>query len=356
MLLFILLENGILKPERGDVIIFNNTSCEHPDTYRFVAECKHKVENHYGIPFFWIEFQTYEDARRGNWTRLPSYRMVNDKPVSDSNPGGFRWNGEVFEELLSHNAYVPNQFRRICTATLKLEATRLFLQDWFAGKEGISRLGHQRDHSRIDPDVLYKRHVNNRGGVPREIYLRKKAYVLGCPPFRPEQRFGDFSGATAPFENSTFDGKIFGNNAWFGSGGIEYIAFIGLRGDEQQRVARVEARSADIHSNPGYEGEHVYMPFADMRVTEADVNCFWELQDWGLKLPRSGALSNCVFCFLKGVGNLKRVHEQMERRKKTSVRGFGSTDFSYRTLATSKNEGADLSRYANAILPCDCTD
>ncbi len=40
MLLFTLLENRILKQERGDVVVFNNTACEHPETYRFTAECK----------------------------------------------------------------------------------------------------------------------------------------------------------------------------------------------------------------------------------------------------------------------------------------------------------------------------
>ena len=39
MLLFALLENRLLNADRGDVIIFNNTSAEHPDTYRFVRNC-----------------------------------------------------------------------------------------------------------------------------------------------------------------------------------------------------------------------------------------------------------------------------------------------------------------------------
>ena len=131
MLLFLLLENGLLRPDRGDVVIFNNTSCEHPETYRFAAKCKEIVETHYTIPFFWIEFQTYEDV--GNpggggayWTRLSSYRLVNSKPWSHNNPNGYRWRGEVFEELLSHSGFVPNQFRRICTKSLKLETTRNF--------------------------------------------------------------------------------------------------------------------------------------------------------------------------------------------------------------------------------------
>ena len=96
MLLFAMLENGFLRQERGDVVVFNNTSCEHPETYRFVAECKKRVEAA-GVPFFFVEFQTYEDARQGEWRRLPSYRLVNELPFSEDNPGGFRWRGEVFE-------------------------------------------------------------------------------------------------------------------------------------------------------------------------------------------------------------------------------------------------------------------
>ena len=74
MLLFTLLENGLLNRERGDVIVFNNTSAEHPDTYQFVRDCMCAAQR-YGIPFFQVEFQTYEDVRRGEWTRLPSYRL-----------------------------------------------------------------------------------------------------------------------------------------------------------------------------------------------------------------------------------------------------------------------------------------
>ena len=131
MLLFTLLENGILDPDRGDVIVFNNTSCEHPYTYDFVRACR-TASKSYGIPFFLVEFQTYEDARLGTWTRLPTYRLANGLPWSEENPNGFHWRGEVFEELMSWSGYVPNQFRRICTVNMKLEATRHFLKDWLA--------------------------------------------------------------------------------------------------------------------------------------------------------------------------------------------------------------------------------
>ena len=399
MLLFTLLENGFLCQERGDVVVFNNTSCEHPETYRFAAECKRRVESDYGIPFFFVQFQTYEDARQGEWRRLPTYRLVNERPYSKANPDGFHWRGEVFEELLSHKAYVPSQFRRVCTASLKLEVTREFLRDWFASKDGISHLGHGCDKSQVDEDAMYLRHVRSGGGVPEEVLLEKRAYVLGRPTGRPKQQYKQYSKPAADFRNPHLQGRIFGRKAWFGDDGIEYVAFIGLRGDEQLRVARVEARASDIHANAGYEGEHVYMPLTKMHITKDDVNDFWDQQGWGLKLGPQTALSNCVYCFLKGVSNLELVHGAMEDRKKRKVRGFGSTvdtpcdldwwtkmerkygrdlnreerertnpdandfigffggssSFSYDVLASSKN-GADLSEYADEILPCDCTD
>ncbi len=400
MLLFTLLENGFLRQDRGDVVVFNNTSCEHPETYQFTARCKQRVESDYGIPLFFIQFQTYEDARQGEWRRLPSYRLVNERPFSEINPDGFRWRGEVFEELLSHKAYLPSLFRRICTASLKLEVTRQFLRDWLASKESIPRLGHGLNESQVDIDQMYTRHLRSRGGVPKDVLLAKREFVLSQPTGRPKQNYRDFSAPASTFENTLLKGKVFGQKAWFGDGGIEYVAFIGLRGDEQLRAARVEARASDIHANAGYEGEHVYMPFTKMHIGREDVNEFWEQQGWGLKLAPNGALSNCVYCFLKGVGNLTQVHKAMEVRKKYKVRGFGSTidtpcdldwwakmerkygrnlelekrertnldaadfigffgatsGFSYDILATNSKAGDDLARFANTVLPCDCTE
>ena len=312
------------------------------------------------------------------------------------NSDGFHWRGEVFEELLSWSGFVPNQFARICTQNMKLEATRLFLKDWLASKETIPRLGHYGNGSRVDPDTLYQRHLRNRGTVPEDILLRKRAYALDRPHVRPEQCYADFSRAWQPFENLVLKDKAYGEKAWFGEGGVEYVAFVGLRGDEQIRVKRVEERNAGPGAS-GYEGEHVYMPLADMAVARDDVNTFWNRQDWGLSFPKEGSLSNCVYCFLKGMANLRSVHDRMEKEKRTEVSGFGSLldtpcdiawwrrieakycrdlkaegrvirgdpkstrigffgnrEFSYDILA--KSEEADLDRFSETLLPCDCTE
>ena len=320
MLLFTLLENRILDAERGDVIIFNNTSAEHPNTYRFARDCA-KASERYGIPFFWVEYQTYEDARNGEWTRLNSYRLVNRLPRSRANPDGFHWRGEVFEELLSWSGYLPNQFRRICTRSMKLETTRAFMADWLGSKESIPRLGHFDEQSRLDVDHLYWRHVRNGGGVPKDIFLRKREFALTRPHVRPAQRYADYCPAWTAFENPTLNGKAYGGQARFGKGGAEYLAFVGLRGDEDARVERVRARNGPGSS--GHTGEHVYMPLADMRVSRADANAFWDRQDWDLALPSEGTLSNCVYCFLKGGANLRSVHGLMEEQKHVEIPGFG---------------------------------
>ena len=389
MLLFALLENGLLDPERGDVIVFNNTSAEHPDTYRFVRNCM-LTARHYEIPFFQVEFQTYEDARKGEWTRLPTYRLVNDQPKSSENDEGFLWRGEVYEELLSWAGYVPNQFNRICTRHLKLDVTRNFLRDWLASKATIPRLGHYGKVSRIDAEASFRRHRQNQGGVPKDIFLRKRSYCWSRPHFRPEQRYEDFFPERKPFENAALKGKTFGDKAWFGKRGVEYVAFIGLRGDEPHRIQRVEDRS---DSSAGYEGEHVYMPLNDMVVTRRDVNAFWERQDWDLAQPKDTSLSNCVYCFLKGAANLKAIHGRMESEANTEAAGFGALadtpcdlgwwmrieaeygrdlvaeerqirsnathigffgnhPFAYRDLAS----GRDLSALNETMLPCDCTE
>lgn len=396
MLLFALLENRVLDADRGDVIVFNNTACEHPGTYRFTYDCM-QASSRYGVPFFWVEFQTYEDSRKGEWTRLPSYRLVNERPRSEANPDGFHWRGEVFEELLSWSGYVPNQFSRICTRNMKLEATRLFLKDWLASKKSIPRLGHYGSKSRINLNAMYRRHRRSNGAVPKEIFKRKKAFVLSRPHTRPEQTYSDFSSPWRSFRNPALAGAVFGDQASFGKGGVEYVAFVGLRGDEQIRVQRVAARNAGPGA-AGYRGEHVYMPLADMRITRDDVNAFWDQQRWDLSLPKEGSLSNCVYCFLKGAGHLRSVRDRMEEEKNSDAAGFGTlrdtpsdikwwirmektyardleaeerkitgnpastvigffgtkTDFSYERLAQSGE--SDFASYSAALLPCDCTE
>jgi hypothetical protein len=49
MMLMKLLKNNQLNPKRGDIIIFNNTSAEHPATYEFTRKIKKIAEEEYTI-------------------------------------------------------------------------------------------------------------------------------------------------------------------------------------------------------------------------------------------------------------------------------------------------------------------
>ena len=400
LMLFILLENGLLKAERGDVVVFNNTAAEHPETYRFVAECKRRCEAA-GIPFFLVEFQTYEDARHGQWRRLPSYRLVNERPRSDDNPDGLHWQGEVFEEMLSHQGFVPNRFRRVCTKHLKLETTRRFLSDWLAGKQGIPAQGHGQNASLVDPNELHRQHIANGGSVPKLILLAQKRYVLSRPTGRPAQKYRDFSAPAKPFTNDALTGNIYGGKVRFGHDAGQYLAFIGLRTDEQLRVTRVHDRAANPNANAGYEGEQVYTPLVDLDIDKAAVSSFWQRQSWDLNLPQYASLSNCVYCFLKGTGNLRQVHRSMTKQRDNAIPGFGeiagtpcdldwwrkqerlygrdldlesrqrtnpaapsfvgffgsTNGFNYDHLAAvGDDENAPAMGYQYELLPCDCTD
>ncbi len=394
MLLFTLLEAGLLKAERGDAVVFNNTAAEHPQTYEFVRKCKEIVEGKYKIPFFWVEFQTYEDARSGEYTRVPSWRLVNSNPFSPDNPDGYKYRGEVFEELLSWKGFVPTFFQRICTKNLKLETTRAFLKEWLANKEATERLGHFGNESRIEDDHAHTLHREKFGGkTPKEIFLKKKEFLKQCALYRPAQRWADFSSVAVPIKNKMLEGKAFGRNAQFGEGGVEYIAFIGLRYDEKQRIHKVKKRNAGGEDATGYEGEYVYMPLDDMNITTDDVEGFWGAQNWGLGLDAKDNLSNCTFCFLKGSQALRRAYNAVEGEKSNMLKGtpcdvqwwveleqkygrdliaeerevkravkdnfigfFGADSaFTYeRLLKDAKADTPD--EFADELLPCDCTD
>ena len=366
MMLFILLKNNLLKAKRGDIVVFNNTSAEHPATYEFAAKCKKLCEEQFEIPFLWTEFQTYEDAVRGKWTRQPSYRLVLPWPQSlAKQPNGYRARGEVFEELLSWRRFLPNKYERICTATMKLFVTKEFLRDWFAVKPGIDRLGHHYGESAMEDSEIIAIHEKNRGSTPSDILLEKARFVRACPHFRPAQKFADYTSVAIEIKNRNLAGKNFGDRVSLsGDDCVDYVAFVGFRGDEQARVMRMKARnmsrgeencesSADPHTALP-EGEYVYAPLAAMNVAKNDVRDFWKKQSWDLRLPHTANYSNCVYCFLKGASTLTDIaarREAVEKRLPKKLRAQSNTPADIHWWATIEAKyGRDLLREKRAIL------
>lgn len=138
---FMAAEEGILRPERGDAVLFANTSAEHPGTYEFAARCKERLEADFGLPCFWFEFCTVEDAWRGEYRRKQSYRLVKPVPV-EQDPDGYHSSGELFEEFVSLQGMLPNPHSRTCTAKLKLYPSHELLGEWLGRTDGPAHAGH----------------------------------------------------------------------------------------------------------------------------------------------------------------------------------------------------------------------
>jgi hypothetical protein len=315
MMLMKLLKDNQLKPERGDVIIFNNTSAEHSATYEFTREMKKLAEETYNIPFFWIEYQTYEDSNNSyQWSRKPTYKLVNEQPLSQDNPNGYRYKGEVFEEMISLGGFLPSMVSRICTVSMKIFITNAFLSDWFAQKQGIERLGHFGKTAKMSDADVIKTHTKNGGSVPQAILLAKKAFVRGCAFIRNEQHWQDWTAANIAIDNNTLKASVVGNKAQlYGDISVDYVSILGIRSDEQRRITKIENRIDEAQENQGKSlfnqphGERILAPLVDDNITQKQVVDFWAAQGFNLRLSNTGLFSNCLYCPLKSKAKLQQI-------------------------------------------------
>ena len=310
-----LLEKKKLDPERGDVILFNNTSAEHPATYEFTRKMKVLAEGKYNVPFFWIEYQTYEDAGKNGWQRKVSYKIVNDRPYSADNKRGYRSGGEVFEEMISLSGFLPNMQNRICTQTLKIFITNAFLSDWFAQKPGIERLGHHGEAARMTDADVVQTHKRNNGFTPERILLGKRKFVRDADFVREEAAWKDFTDCDLRFSNEEVKRSVIGGKGQlFGDNAISYVSCLGIRKDEEIRAEKIKARIDASKKNANGRslfgqppGEEILTPLVENDVSQQGVIDFWKEQDFNLELPHDGNFSNCVYCPLKGKAKLTRI-------------------------------------------------
>jgi len=399
-----LLKTNLLSKERGDVVIFNNTAAEHPETYQFVKKLKYLTEKEFGIPFFMIEFATYEDISFGNRVRFSTFRIVNEMPRNSDNQNGYHYKGEVFEELLSHTAFLPNRHRRVCTSAMKIKVSEVFLSSWFACEDELAHLGHYGETSRMTDEGICTAHAKNGGKTPGAILLNKRKFVRNRPVSRPNQKFQDFTTVDLSdrqiisMQDATFGGEVDLRNRDFP---VSFVSLVGLRADEPARLKKLNARicGSEDGEDSKPSSERVYTPLADNGYTKKDVSSFWSSQSWDLGLNSDSNLSNCMFCFLKGSKVLQQIAsdlaytslsnefaetpmdvawwERLEReygrdlileeRKKTNQESdvsfigfFGeNAKFSYNYLKLCANKSLPreaLLEDESEILACNCTD
>lgn len=382
-LAFLLAESNLLKPERGDVILFANTSAEHPETYNFARKCKTRLEHDFGLPFFWFEFCTVEDSRNGVYVRRPSYRLVTPNPVEED-PKGYRSQGEVFEEMLSFQGMLPNPHSRSCTAKLKLYPSHQLLSEWFGVGEGPRHVGHHSDRCYVTPNHALRQYRRNRGTAANKDYLRRIKYMTGKAPSRTAQRWCDFT--KAPLIRSIGKPRL---APMWGRDATLHVTLLGLRSDEGNRVRRILERSVfaegagsrkcAVRTQP--PGERPYFPLVDWGFDEKAIQRFWQRRSFDLKLPSMAG--NCVFCFMKGTRAIglsarekdpsrvtgapsdinwwvhmeRKYRREVPARKGKGVSRFGFFGFRGPTFAELAEAGGnDYDRYARYVPACDCTD
>jgi 3'-phosphoadenosine 5'-phosphosulfate sulfotransferase (PAPS reductase)/FAD synthetase len=126
----------------------------------------------------------------------------------------------------------------------------------------------------------------SRNGEPFEALIKKKNYLPN-----PIARF-----CTVDLKILTFE-RYLKANGW-----TEWDNLIGIRADEQRRVAKIRANPSD-----GRKGVTRYMPLAQDGITKEDVGKFWREQPFDLGLPNINGITyhgNCDLCFLKGASQI----------------------------------------------------
>lgn len=189
-------------------------------------------------------------------------------------------------------------------------------------------------------------------GEPFEALIRKKNYLPN-----PVTRF------------CTVDLKIRPVAQYMYSLGHEqFDNFIGIRADEQRRVAKIRANPSD-----GVRGVTRYVPLAVAGVTKQDVFAFWQQQPFDLELPNIGGVTyhgNCDLCFLKGASQIfSLIAEKPERavwwaKQEGSITNPGIVNGgyfrkdrpSYAQMAKFAAEQRDMFDPNEEALACFCGD
>lgn len=372
LLLFGLLANNQLDPQRGDVVVFNNTSAEHMRTYDFVIRCKEEAERLSDVPFLLTEFQTYETARDGFWRRAKSWRLAKPCLWSSDEPNGLRYGGEIFEEAIALNTRLPNRFQRLCTDHLKVQVTRNMLSEWFSGEPVTRRLGHYHETSQVtDREIARSYQGTSLSEGELLWYVR---FLRDCPLYRPSQSYAGFTSAPRIGVEYLMEQALDGRVAMSGDSAVPYVTVLGLRADEPGRVGNILNRSQG-------DGAVPYFPLFDSGLAAEDVLTFWQSQEWDLNLD--SRYSNCTFCFMKGIRTLRAIAEEPKAQGQgpSQLQWWADLEARYQRNIEEVRDGKRTGRtsrfgffgknsrhtYANLLeldpseiplqeLPCHCTD
>jgi 3'-phosphoadenosine 5'-phosphosulfate sulfotransferase (PAPS reductase)/FAD synthetase len=134
----------------------------------------------------------------------------------------------------------------------------------------------------------------SRNGEPFEALIKKRQYLPN-----PVTRF-----CTVELKIRAMH-KYLRTLGWL-EGDDGWDQMVGIRADEQRRVAKMRARGHSTESRK----EHMRIPLADAGVNVGHVQAFWEGQPFNLELPtfKGRTLAgNCDLCFLKPAAQVQSL-------------------------------------------------
>lgn len=309
-----LARSGALDPSRGDVVLFANTTAEHPATYEFAARVCEELESNHGLPCLWYEFCTVEALTRSGWSRVASFRLVRRVKASpDDDPAapGYRDDGTAFEEMVSRKTMIPNRSLRFCTQQLKVLPGIEVLSYWLGGGPGPAHAGHFYGDRLGSAAADAERYSGSAMTVAE--YEAARGFAHSQPPSRPAQRWSDFTPIPTgrPSDGPRPKADLAGRHG----PPVGYVTLMGLRADERERVTKAQmaevmyggATTAQCRHESHPAGEVIVAPLADHGADKQAVCDFWAAQPYDLELDRDGRWGNCVYCFMKGEPALRRM-------------------------------------------------
>ena len=380
-----LARSGALSPDRGDLVLFANTTAEHPATYDFAAMVCDELEARHAIPCLWYEFCTVEESGKAGWSRRPSYRLVRRvkaMPADDPAAPGYSDDGCAFEELASLKRMLPNRSLRFCTQFLKVLPGIALISEWLGGGPGPAAAGHYHGRPLTSAAADASRYSGTR--LDPEEVARIAEFVHSRQWMRPAQSWADFT-LVPPRDNESSRPRA--DVAGLTGPPVRYVTLLGLRSDEPERVNRAHfeamladgANSSQCRHESHPAGEIIATPLADAGADKDRVNAFWHHQPYDLGID--GSKGNCVYCFMKGAPALRRlaaaenVAAPSDQRGPASIRWWADIEARYagpsndpaarqfKFLAfrspsyaeiASTPDGSD--RQGATTLPCACTD
>jgi len=138
----------------------------------------------------------------------------------------------------------------------------------------------------------------------------------------------------------------------------DYQCFVGLRGDEPRRAAKLHGKITDQ--------QDVWCPMFVDGLTKEDVAAFWDRQNFDLELPNNKGVTawgNCDLCFLKG--RSKRLSIIRERpdladwwaEKEAEVGDqFNRASPSYAQMKVIASDQGKLFDFEDESISCFCGD